>query len=52
MPRPSHSPCLDNRNNIQWNVQVKKVFIMQSSPASLQFLPFIMQGFMINKSIS
>jgi hypothetical protein len=37
MSRPSHPPCLDP-NNIWWSVQVMKLLIMQSSPASRHFL--------------
>jgi hypothetical protein len=38
MPRPSHPPSLDHPNNICWSVQVMKLLIMQSSPASRHFL--------------
>jgi hypothetical protein len=36
---PSHSPWLEYPNNIWWIVQVMKLLIMQSSPASCHFLP-------------
>jgi hypothetical protein len=33
VPHPSQPP-LDGSNNIRWSVQVTKLFIIQSSPAS------------------
>jgi hypothetical protein len=39
MRRQSHRPWLYHPNNIWWSVQVMKLFIMQSSPASCHFLP-------------
>jgi hypothetical protein len=39
MPRPSHTHLFDHPNNIWWSVQVMKLLIMQSSPASYHFLP-------------
>jgi len=33
--RPFHLPLFDHRNKICWNVQVTKLHILQSSPASL-----------------
>jgi hypothetical protein len=38
MPRSSHSSGIDHRNSIWWSVQVMKLLIMQSSPASRHFL--------------
>jgi hypothetical protein len=38
MSRPSHPPWSDHPNNIWWSVQVMKLLIMQSSPASRHFL--------------
>jgi hypothetical protein len=38
-PRPLHFPWFDHRNNIFRSVQVTKLLIMQSSPASHHFLP-------------
>jgi hypothetical protein len=35
----SHPPLFDLPNNIWWSVQVMKLLIMQSSPASRHFLP-------------
>jgi len=39
MPHPSQLPWFDHPNNIWWSVQVMKLLIIQSSPASLHFLP-------------
>jgi hypothetical protein len=39
MTRPSHPPPFDHPNNSGWSVQVMKLLIMQSSPASCHFLP-------------
>jgi hypothetical protein len=41
MTRPSHVAGFDHPNNIYWSVQVMKLLIMQSSPASLRFLPLM-----------
>jgi hypothetical protein len=38
MPCPSHPPWLNHPNNIWWSVQVMKLLITQSSPASRHFL--------------
>jgi hypothetical protein len=38
MSHPSHPPWLDHPNNIWWTVQVMKLIIMQTSPASRHFL--------------
>jgi hypothetical protein len=37
MPHPSHTPWFDHPNNIWWSIQVMKILIMQSSPASCNF---------------
>jgi hypothetical protein len=39
VPCPSHLPWLRHPNNIWWCVQVKKLYIMQSCPASRHFVP-------------
>jgi hypothetical protein len=39
IPHPSHSPWFDHPNNIWWSIQVMKLLIMQSPPASSHFLP-------------
>jgi len=39
MPHPSHPPWFDHPNNIWWSVQVMKLLIIQSSPASCHFFP-------------
>jgi hypothetical protein len=39
MPCPSYPPWFDVPINIWWHAQVMKLLIMQSSPASLRFLP-------------
>jgi len=39
MPHQSHSPWFDHPNNTWWSVEVIKLLIMQSSPASCPFLP-------------
>jgi hypothetical protein len=38
VPRPFHPPRLDHPNNVWWSVQVMKLLVMQSSPASCRFL--------------
>jgi hypothetical protein len=39
MPFPSHPPWFCYPNNISWGIQVTKLLIMQSSPASCHFFP-------------
>jgi len=39
MPRPSCSPWFDHLSNIWWGVQIMKLLIMQSSPASHHCFP-------------
>jgi hypothetical protein len=39
VPRLFHVPSFHYPNNILWSVQVMKLLIMQSSPASCHFLP-------------
>jgi hypothetical protein len=39
MSHPSHPPWFDHPNNIWWTVQIMKLLIMQSSPASCHLLP-------------
>jgi hypothetical protein len=39
VPQPSHPPWFGHRNNIWWSLQVMKLLILQSSPASRHFLP-------------
>jgi hypothetical protein len=39
MPRPSHLSRFYHPNKIWWSVQVMKLLIMQSPPASRHFLP-------------
>jgi len=39
LPRLSHPPWFDHRDNTCWSVQVMKLLIMQSPPASHHFLP-------------
>jgi hypothetical protein len=38
IPRLSHTPWLEQPNNIWWRVQIMKLLIMQSSPASRHFV--------------
>jgi hypothetical protein len=38
MSRPPHPLRYDHTNNIWWSVQVMKLLIMQSSPATRHFL--------------
>jgi hypothetical protein len=40
MPRPCLPPSFDHPNNIWSSVQVMKLLVIQSSPASCHFLPF------------
>jgi len=39
MAHPSRPPWFDDRNNFWWSVQVMKLLIIKSSPASRHFLP-------------
>jgi hypothetical protein len=45
MPFPFHPPWLHHSNYTWWREQVMKLLIMQFSPTSLHFFPFLVQIF-------